>query len=156
MKKLLMFWNKCSTCGESFTTPSDPNDYSVRILLSRATHSPAWVDCDSRFFKEVSQIVDEVLTESTPVTKRAEAFDNVFGDICDLADDGTCYDMSGKRFCPLCGSEVRAYGPATPPRYLLTSPTQVSHKKWDSLSACQKKKWIAALMLENGNAERRV
>lgn len=140
MRKYLIFWNRCKKCGYEFETLSDPSDYSIRLLLSVKTQKPAIVMCDiDPAFKEIYKMVEEYfLPKGYPSIQIAEIFDEIFGKICDLAPDGSSYDMSGRRRCIKCKSDNIDYGPTEPPVYREEVLPKVSHTSWDNYTYNEK------------------
>lgn len=146
--KFLLFWNKCKKCGERFDTLSDPGLYSSRLLLSEKEHQPAIVKCDEDpAFTEIYQILTKILKPKGFTTIHiANLFDQVFGDVCDPAPDGSRYNMSGKRKCPRCASDDIDFGPYDPEIYTEESPPEATHKHWDLLKDSEKHREIERLL----------
>ncbi len=142
--KFLIFWNKCKKCGFTFETLSDPGLYSFRLLLSEKKQQPAIVKCDDdKAFSEVYQIVKRLLKPKGYNDIRiANRFDQIFGDICDLAPDGSRYNMTGEKNCPTCGSNDIDFGPYDPEVYREENPPEITHDQWDILDDHSKEKEI--------------
>ena len=146
--KLRLFWNKCKNCGARFDTLSDPGVYSFRLLLSEKEHRPALVKCDDDpAFSEIYQIVTQLLKpKGLTALQVATRFDEIFGYICDLAPDGSHYNMSGKKNCPKCSSEDIDFGPYDPEIYTEDFPIEVTHRNWDLLNESDKRIEIERLL----------
>ncbi len=142
--KFLIFWNKCKKCDFTFDTLSDPGLYSFRLLLSEKKQQPAIVQCDDdNAFSEVYQVVKRLLKpKGYNEIKIADRFDRIFGDICDLAPDGSRYNMTGKKTCPNCGSNDFDFGPYDPEVYREENPPEITHDQWDILDDHSKEKEI--------------
>jgi len=141
--RFLLFWARCRSCGHEWKTLSDPGDGRYRILLGGANNSVGYVDTiEDSAFSEVYRLVEQALGPDTPLADRLDAFDGVFGLICDMNPDGSHFDMSGKRRCIRCGSTSVDFGPTEPPEYAELIPVQVTHERWDNLTEKQKHKEI--------------
>jgi hypothetical protein len=148
MRKYRMFWNRCNDCGHEFETVGGRDDYETRLLLSKDQHLPALIWCDTDpVFREVYTIVETFLhTQGLSLPIIVRVFNEIFGEICDKALDGSPYDMSGKRWCPNCHSSSISYGPTEPPVFKELDLPAVSHKHWDKLSHDEKTTLIIQLI----------
>ena len=135
-------------CGFEIETISGKNDYVSRLLLSERTFQPAIVMCDEdKSFQDVYSMVKSAVKSLnlTPI-QIANIFDNIYTEVCDLAPDGSKYNMSGDWNCPKCGSRPLHYGPTNPPKYVEANPPAVTHSRWDSLNEEEKLKLIRQLI----------
>ncbi len=145
--RLLVFWNRCRMCGHEFRTVSDSANGGFRVLLSTQSHLPALVDCSNDpAFTEVSRLVAEELPPATPLARQLDVFDYAFGKICDLAPDGSNYEMTGTTRCLRCGSDAVSFGPTEPAEYSTEELPRVTHTRWDNLMPDQKRKTISQLI----------
>lgn len=135
------------SCGFKIETISGRNDYVSRLLLSERTFQPAIVMCDEdQSFQEVYSMVKRtVKTLNLTATQIVKIFNNIYTEICDLAPDGSKYNMSGDWRCPNCNS-VLHYGPTNPPKYVEADPVTITHMEWDGLSSDERMKLIRKLV----------
>jgi hypothetical protein len=148
MRRFLVFFYACNRCRHTFQTLSDPGDEGIRLLFSEKTNIPACVSCDfDPAFPEVQELLRTVLgPKELSTIQFARLFDSLFGDICDLAPDGSKFNMTGKRKCPQCGSNDLSFGPSVPPVYEETDIPSVRHTKWDASDLNEKRNWISSLL----------
>ena len=141
-----LFWIECRNCGYRSHTLSDPGDGRFRLLLSKHTHEAALVDCDDdSAFTEICKLVSELVPVGTPLHKKLQTVDYVFGKICDKGPDGSSYDMTGARECSKCGSRDVEFGPTDPPEYSEDELARVTHTQWDSMTEDQRRRLVLKL-----------
>jgi hypothetical protein len=148
MKKLL-FEGYCSSCDNHIEFISDDGPPARgRVLLSIKSLQPAVIYYyEDPVYDEVASIVDDLLKDRRmSQLEVAKKFNQVFGEICDLAPDSSKYSMSGKHYCPSCGSKLTSWGPSDPPRSCEVEIPRVTHTKWDTLDQDQKRRWIQELL----------
>jgi hypothetical protein len=143
-----LFWCKCRQCGREFDSLTDVSWDEIRLLLSKKDRLPAIVICnEDPVFEEIWQIVKDVLyPQELFDSELATRFNQVFGELCDLAPDGSLYDMSGKFLCLNCGSSSVDYGPTDPPLFKEVDAPVVTHRHWDRLVMDQKVARIKSLL----------
>lgn len=147
---MLLFKGICEACGARFEFVSDSVD-GFRLLRSKNNLLPAKVlYFEDIVFDEVYSLVKQRYQNSgLTELEIAKRFDCVFGKICDLAPDGSVYDMSGKVYCPKCHSDNTDYGPTSPPKYVDEEEIpNVTHRQWDALDPEQKKLTVENLLKE--------
>jgi hypothetical protein len=145
----LLFEGYCSRCNHRFDFICDDGPPGGgRVLLSTKSMQPAVIYyCDDPVFEEVASIVDDLLKDrGMSQLEVAKKFDQIFGEICDMAPDSSKYSMSCNPYCPLCGSRLTSWGPSDPPRSCKVEIPRVTHIKWDTLEPQQKREWIQILL----------
>lgn len=142
--KLQLYTYKCGNCHSSFRVPELPGEPYGEFLLRSNDDVAYLMALDSKEFKEFSQIL-----ESLPQLKGidrvgyAKIMHKIFGVACDLALDGTMYQITNSPRCPHCMShDISSWLPSNPPELVDVEVKMVTHKHWNKLSYVEKEELI--------------
>ncbi|CAN5273902.1 hypothetical protein BH10PSE19_BH10PSE19_09640 [soil metagenome] len=154
--KLQLYTYKCKNCDNTFEAAELPGEPYGEFLLRSNDDVTYLMALDSNEFKEFFQIL-----ESLPQLKGldrmeyAKIMHKIFGVACDLALDGTMYQITNSPRCPHCKSHnMASWMPSNPPALVDEEVKMVTYKHWDKLSYDEKKELInnALKMLQNVNS----
>lgn len=145
-----LFWCECDHCGLRFDKHVGPERYMAVVLISQGSCSAAkLMPREDPMFDEVGALVNELLSGKVKSdVDRAEHFDFIFGELCDLAPDGTPYDISGRVWCPRCHRRAALGGPHDPPMFATVELPDVPHTHWDGLSPERRRERVRELLEE--------
>lgn len=140
IEKYSMLWGKCRSCGAEFEMIGESVLEDGLILLSEKTLYPAQIKWNKDpFFYEVGKIVDEIAKhKGYSPGKLGDVFQKIFGQLCDLAPDGSQYNMTEVTHCPYCASNQVDWGPFEPPIVKELEIEDVPHTIWDELTKEEK------------------
>lgn len=104
----------------------------------------AWTD---PVYDEVVKMVHKLLGRTVGVS---DCVVSVLGVACDPAPSGFTYDFTGRKWCPICGSQNTQYGPDDPPQFSMMSVPQVTHDAWMALTKDEQLARIHEALKANG------
>lgn len=136
---------------ESFTYVATGDGYGEligRTPLNEQAMLNTWRDKESAFFDRVNNMVMEILEQEE--FRTGHCFSKVLGVACDPAPSGHLYSFTGKIWCPICGSTNLKYGISDPPQVDIVDFPQITHTKWDSLSADEQEDLLEDALREAG------
>ena len=127
---------ECGNCGNTFDAP-DAQEYGVFILRSKGTGEPAVLHAlNDPVYEEVDRLLRSLgAYGGTDELGQAETLQRAFGVACDLAGDGTCYEIGAMPSCPVCQARVMAsWEPTGKPLPPSSSLQVVTHNRWALLA----------------------
>jgi hypothetical protein len=137
---LVIYKYTCARCGSTFDVPS-PIGYGDFMMRSKGTGAPVTLAAiDDPVFAEVDQLLGS-LNAYRGAAERAQAdiLHRAFSVACDVADDGTEYEIDAKPSCPVCHSREMASWSPTGDLWPESRPVPaVTHHAWERLTEAEK------------------
>jgi hypothetical protein len=142
--KLQLYRYTCRDCQKYFKVPELPVDPYGEFLLTSETGDVAYLNADVKEFSEISELVDQnKRVKKMDEDKRADIFHEIYVYICDLALDGSRYDMLRLPLCPYCHSNKNlSWMPTYPAEYVYEEVKALPHHRWNQLTEDEKKELI--------------
>jgi hypothetical protein len=135
---LQLFRYGCPECGDSFELPEVPDgSYGVFLMRSEGGHTISLNAVETPEYLEVGDLLKAhpkltVLDDF----RIADLLQKLFGIACDLAPDGTQYQINRDPICPVCGSKAgKSWESVEPPQYVRDELSRATHRLWNGLSA---------------------
>lgn len=135
---------KCENCNYEFKINQLPGQSYGEFLMRSETGKKAFLSAiNDLVFDEVSAIVESnSLLKKYNEDDRITIFQNVFRAACDLAEDGSQYEIYPKHTCPDCHSQNLSYEEKYPLELVDEIFGPITHSYWNSLDAEHKEKII--------------
>ncbi len=131
----------CGSCGIFFKAPHCWA-YGDFMMRSKGSGAPAILHTlGNGVYAEVDQLLQSIGAYEDHKSDRVEILQRVFGVACDLAEDGTEFEMNAMPACPVCHSrKMAAWDTSTgaPLPQDRTVPV-VMHHRWEQLDQAAKR-----------------
>lgn len=138
----ILFRYHCGSCDFTFKVPELSEAYGEFIMRSNKTDDSVYLNSfDDMVFDEVANLfkTNEVV-KNTHKLDDADFFQSIFSISCDLASDGSQYQIGLMPVCPNCGSRnMISWGPTNPPEFLAEEMKTVKHECWNKLTDEEKR-----------------
>lgn len=135
--KPLLYNHHCENCDKTFKAPELPERYGEFILHSNDINDSVYLNA---FEDQVFNEVKELYKKNENVKKKnklsdTKLFQSIFSISCDLAADGSQYQIGFIEICPNCSSgSITSWSPTDPPEFLSEDIKSVTHNLWNKLS----------------------
>ena len=140
--KQMLYNFRCDSCGSRFKAPEITEVYGGFIMRSNHINDSVYLNSlDDKVFDEM-----ETLFKSNEIVKNngrlndTDLFQSLFSISCDLASDGSQYQIGLFPICPNCGSRNMASWGRTHPLELTEEDMEpVKHENWNKLTDMEKR-----------------
>ena len=142
MKSLLYIY-KCKKCGTAFKAPTS-DSYGEFVMRSEHGELVYLFAIKSDVYLAVGKMIDDnPKVKSLDEMDRATILQEIFGIACDLASDGTRYQITNPPICPNCQSNKMASWTSTYPSEFVDEPVKsVTHLSWNKLTDEEKNELV--------------
>ena len=137
--KSLLYTYKCKKCGTAFKAPTS-DSYGEFVMRSEHGELVYLSAIESEVYLAVGKMIDDnPKLKSLDEMDRATILQEIFGIACDLASDGTRYQITNPPICPNCQSNKMASWTPTYPPELVNEPVKsATHVSWNKLTDKEK------------------
>lgn len=135
--KLILYQYKCENCGTLFMAPELPGEHYGEFILRSENGFPAYLMAiDSKIFKTINNMLKKnIKLININHIDQANVLHSVFSIACDLAPDGSPYQIGRFPICPHCKlTKIASWEPTNPPVFLDEEIKSVSHASWNKLT----------------------
>ncbi len=133
---------RCGCCEFVFKSPELTETYGVFIMHSNKVDDSVYLHSfDDKVFNEVDNLFKEnEIIKNTNRLNDSDFFQSVFSISCDLAKDGSQYQIDAFPGCPSCGSRnMASWSRTTPTEFVAKDILPVKHECWNKLTGEEKK-----------------
>ena len=147
--RLQVFEERCAKCGKVFRAlHQSPHDYGIAAFVGAQGRVAIAVADDDPVWNEAEILLDAARDRPRSDHETAYCFAHLFNRTVDEIDGERLY-MWGRVPCPQCGSFERvASGPIEPPEFVDVDAEPVTHHRWATLSAEEKRRHVEEAMKE--------
>jgi hypothetical protein len=138
---------RCAKCGKVFRAlRQSPHDYGIAAFVSERGRVAIAVADDDIAWQEAATLLNAATDRPRSDYESANCFPHLFNRTVDEIDGERLY-MWGDVPCPQCGSfERAASGLIEPPEFVNVNAEAVTHHRWRSLSAEEKRRQVDEAM----------
>ena len=143
--KLQNYKYVCTACSETFKARNLPKNHYAEFLMRTKTGKIAYLFAiDDEIFSSLKSKFENMPTlKKIDISTRVAVLHQIFGITCDLASDGTGYNIGAKPVCPNCGStDMYSWEPIYPAEIFEIDVPHVTHERWNKLSNIEKQSQI--------------
>ena len=145
--RLQVFEDRCAKCGKVFRALHQPQDYGITAFVSSRGRVAVAVADEDAVWQEAGTLFDAAVGARND-HETARCFPYLFSRTVDEIDGERLY-IWGRVPCPQCGSfERTASGPIEPPEFVDVEAEPVTHHRWATLSAEEKRRQVQEAMKE--------
>lgn len=141
-KQLILYHYRCGCCDFTFKVPELPEVYGEFIMRSNKANDSVYLNSfNDKVFDEVEYLFKtNEMVKNTDRLNDPDFFQSIFSISCDLASDGSQYQIGLMPVCPNCDSrDMASWGPTNPPEFLAEDIKSVKHEYWNKLTDEEKR-----------------
>jgi hypothetical protein len=148
-----LFRYTCSTCGHVFDSIGVPDMvygvFAMHTESGRAAVFDAFSSAARVAYDEIADLIKaHPRVKQLDKSQRSDVLQEVFGELCDPAADGTAYSMTQHPPCPKCRSrQMKSWGPYNhPPRSVFDKMPEITTSHWDGLNGQEKQQAMETVL----------
>jgi len=133
--ELFLYIYKCKKCGVAFKVP-DSDTYGEFLMTSEHGELVYLCAIKSDVYLAVGDMIDaNPKLKNLDEMDRATILQEIFGIACDLASDGTRYQINNPPICPNCQSnKMTSWTPTYPPEFVDEPVKSATYVSWNKLT----------------------